>query len=130
MAEQGKILFEKMFIGDPVEIGTSKERYQDFLMEGEEVRMEFKGFRDALIFTDLRMAVIDPQGLRGKKVAIASIPWKSISAFSVENSGTFDMDAELKVCGSGFGICEVEFTKGTDVRAVNRFINTKVFGAG
>ena len=67
MAEQGKILFEKMFIGDPVEIGTSKERYQDFLMEGEEVRMEFKGFRDALIFTDLRMAVIDPQGLRGKK---------------------------------------------------------------
>ena len=99
-------------------------------MESEEVRMEFKGFRDALIFTDLRMAVIDPQGLRGKKVAIASIPWKSRSAFSVENSGTFDLDAELNVCGSGFGICEVEFTKGTDVRAVNRFINTKVFGAG
>ena len=76
------------------------------------------------------MAVIDPQGLRGKKVAIASIPWKSISTFSVENSGTFDLDAELKVCGSGFGICEVEFTKGTNVGAVNGFINTKIFGAG
>ena len=54
MAAQEKILFEKKFIGNPVEIGTSKERYQDFLMESEEVRMEFKGFRDALIFTDLR----------------------------------------------------------------------------
>ena len=128
MAEQVKILFGKKFIGNPVEIGTSKERYQDFLMEGEEVKMEFKGLRDALIFTDLRMVVIDPQGLRGKKVAVSSIPWKSISAFSVENSGTFDLDAELKVCGSGFGICEVEFTKGANIKAVNRFINTKVFG--
>ncbi len=128
MAEEGKTLFEKKFIGNPVGIGTSKEQYQDFLMEAEEVRMEFKGLRDALVFTDLRMVVIDPQGLRGKKVAVASIPWKSISAFSVENSGTFDLDAELKVCGSGFGICELKFTKGTDVKAVNRFMNAKIFG--
>ena len=129
MAEQAKTLFEKKFIGNPVEIGTSKERYQDFLMDGEEVRMEFKGIRDALVFTDIRMIVVDPQGLRGRKVSVASIPWKSVSAFSLENSGTFDLDAELKVCGSGFGICELQFTKGTDVKAVNKFVNTRIFGS-
>ena len=128
MAEQVKALFDKKFIGNPVDVGTSKERYQDFLMEGEEVRMEFKGIRDALVFTDVRMIVVDPQGLRGKKVAVTSIPWKSISAFSLENSGTFDLDAELKVCGSGFGICELQFTKGTDVKAVSRFMNAKILG--
>ena len=120
-------LFDRKFVGNPVPIGTSRDRYDGFLMDGEEVRREFKGIRDAMLFTDLRMIVIDPQGVRGKKVSIASIPWKSIAAFSVENSGTFDLEAELKICGSGFGICEVEFTKGTDVRAVNAFINAKVF---
>ena len=127
MADQ-QALFDKKFIGNPVEIGTSADRYQPFLMDGEAVEMEFKGLRDALVFTDRRLIVVDPQGLRGKKVAVSSIPWKSVSAFSLENSGTLDLDAELKVCGSGFGICELQFTKGTDVKAVNGFINTKVFG--
>ena len=120
-------LFGKKFIGNPVEVGTSADRYQEFLMDGEVVKMEFKGMRDALVFTDQRLMVIDPQGLRGKKVAVSSIPWRSVSAFSLENSGTLDLDAELKVCGSGFGICELEFTKGTDVKAVNAFINSRVF---
>ena len=120
-------LFEKKFIGSPVEVGTSADRYQEFLMDGEVVKMEFKGMRDALVFTDQRLMVIDPQGLRGRKVAVSSIPWRSVSAFSLENSGTLDLDAELKVCGSGFGICELEFTKGTDVKAVNTFINSRVF---
>ena len=57
-------------------------------MDGEVVKMEFKGMRDALVFTDQRLMVIDPQGLRGKKVAVSSIPWRSVSAFSLENSGT------------------------------------------
>ncbi|MYD91549.1 MAG: hypothetical protein F4Y08_14665 [Caldilineaceae bacterium SB0662_bin_9] len=40
------------------------------------------------------MIVIDPQGVRGKKVAINSIPWKSVTAFSRENAGTLDLDTE------------------------------------
>ena len=127
MAE--KTLFDKKFIGNPVEIGKSADRYRDFLMKDEAVKMEFKGLRDALVFTDRRLMVIDPQGLRGKKVAVSSIPWQSVTAFSLENSGTLDLDAELKVCGSGFGICELEFTKGTDVKAVSTFINERVFTA-
>ena len=92
--------------------------------------MEFKRIRDALVFTDSRMIVIDPQGIMGKKVTVISIPWNSITAFSLENSGTFDLDAKMKVCGSGFGICELQFTKGTDAREVNSFLNRKVFGLG
>jgi len=90
--------------------------------------MEFKGIRDGAVLTDRRMLVYNCQGILGKKVELASFPWRSITAFSVENSGTFDLDAEFKICGSGWGICEVTFTKGTDVRAVLRFLNAKVFG--
>lgn len=123
-------LFHGIYVGGAVRIGTSAERYRDFLLEGEEVRMEFKGVRDALLFTDLRMIVLDPQGLRGKKVAVVSIPWRSITAFSIENSGRLDLDAELKVSGSGFGICELSFAKGTDVRAVNAFLSRRILGGG
>ena len=77
--ETEKALFDKKFIGSPVEIGTSAGRYGAFLAEGETVRMEFKGLRDALVFTDRRLIVIDPQGLRGRKVAVSSIPWKSVT---------------------------------------------------
>lgn len=129
MAElQTTTLFDKMYVGGAVRIGTSAERYRDFLMESEEVRMEFKGVRDALLFTDVRMIVLDPQGIRGKKVAVVSVPWKSITAFSVENSGKLDLDAELKVSGSGFGVCELMFAKGTDVRAVNAFLAGRILG--
>ena len=40
MAE--KTLFDKKFIGNPVEIGKSADRYRDFLMKDEAVKMEFK----------------------------------------------------------------------------------------
>ena len=88
MPNEKEKLFDHVFVGKPVKVGTSGEQYAAFLTEGEEVRMEFKGLRDALVFTDLRMIVVDPQGLRGKKVAVTSIPWKLVSAFSLENSGT------------------------------------------
>ena len=128
MAELSHPFLSKKFVGGPTSIGKSSDRYAAFLMEGEQVQMEFKGIRDAAIFTDRRFIVIDPQGLRGKKVSISSFPWASITAFSLENSGTLDLDAELKICGSGWGVCEVMFTKGVDVSEVARFINEKIFG--
>lgn len=127
MAEISHPFLSKKFVGNPVSIGASAERYSAFLMEGEQVQMEFKGLRDAALFTDRRFIVIDPQGLRGKKVSVSSFPWSKITAFSLENSGTLDLDAELKICGSGWGVCEVMFTKGVDVAKVARFINSKIF---
>ncbi len=47
MAE--KTLFDKKFIGNPVEIGTSASHYKDFLMKDEAVKMEFKGLWDTLL---------------------------------------------------------------------------------
>ena len=35
--------------------------------------------------------------MTGKKVTYKSIPYRSISRFSVETSGHFDLDAELKI---------------------------------
>lgn len=129
MAEASHPFMGKVYVGHPVEKGVAAEVYANVIMDGEDVEMEFKGYRDGAIFTDRRLLVYNRQGLTGKKIEIASFPWRAITAFSVENSGTFDLDAEFKICGSGWGVCEVIFTKGTDVKAVLRYMNAKVFGS-
>lgn len=67
------------------------------LANGEEIDVAFKLVRDLIVFTDRRLILVDKQGLTGKKVDYHSVPFKSISHFSVETAGHFDLDAELKI---------------------------------
>lgn len=70
---------------------------QDVLIPSERVELAFKLVRDLIVFTDKRLIIVDKQGLTGKKVEYKSIPYHSISRFSVETAGHFDLDAELKI---------------------------------
>src|ERR1041384_5833336 len=67
----------------------------------ERVEKAFKLIRDLIVFTDKRLILIDKQGVTGKKVEYHSIPYRSVTHFSVETAGTFDLDAELKIWISG-----------------------------
>jgi hypothetical protein len=93
------------------------------LIEGEEVIKAFRIVRDLFIFTDKRLLLVDKQGLTGKKAEYHSIPYKSISHFSVETAGTFDMDAEMKIYISGNPTpIEREFRRGTDIVGVQKIL--------
>ena len=70
---------------------------QDVLLEQEQVEMAFSLVRDLIVFTESRLILVDKQGMTGKKVSYKSIPYRSISRFTVETSGHFDLDAELKI---------------------------------
>lgn len=67
------------------------------LIQNEKVEHAYKIIRDLIVFTSKRLILIDKQGLTGKKVEYHSIPYKSITHFSVETAGHFDLDAELKI---------------------------------
>lgn len=67
------------------------------LAEDEKVDIAFKLIRDLIVFTDRRLILVDKQGMTGKKIEYHSVPYKSISHFSVETAGHFDLDAELKI---------------------------------
>ena len=53
------------------------------------------------MFTNKRLVLVDKQGMTGSKVEYHSLPYKSITHFSIETGGTFDLDAELKIWISG-----------------------------
>ena len=91
------------------------------LIEGEQVVRAFKIIRDLFVFTDKRLLLIDKQGLTGKKAEYHSIPYRSISHFSVETAGTFDMDAEMKIYISGnMNPIQREFRRGADIQGVQK----------
>lgn len=69
----------------------------DVLVTGEQVELAFSLVRDLIVFTEKRLILVDKQGMTGKKVSYKSIPYRSISRFTVETSGHFDLDAELKI---------------------------------
>jgi hypothetical protein len=73
------------------------KQYSQLLCDGEEIELGFKLIRDMFIFTNKRLILVDKQGLTGSKTEYKSISYKSISRFSVETAGTFDLDAELKI---------------------------------
>ena len=90
-------------LGNASTISTAEAKAElaRILLEGENVNAAFKLVRDIFVFTDKRLILVDKQGLTGKKTEIQSIPYKSISRFSVETAGRFDLDSELKIWISG-----------------------------
>jgi hypothetical protein len=79
------------------DLGTVSKDLELILTNHERVEKAFKLIRDLIVFTDKRLLLIDKQGMTGKKVEYHSIPYRSVTHFSVETAGTFDLDAELKI---------------------------------
>ena len=80
-----------------VDIDSVEKELELIVIDNERVEKAYKLIRDLIVFTNTRLILIDKQGVTGKKVEYHSIPYKSITHFSVETAGTFDLDAELKI---------------------------------
>jgi hypothetical protein len=122
-------LFQKI-LGNASEVSVESltEKYGRLLAEGEVVELGFKLIRDTYIITDKRLILIDVQGITGSKREYHSLPYKSISRFSLETAGTFDLDAELKIwiSSSDSPTLAKRFNKNIDVYAVQAFLAGKV----
>ena len=95
--------------------------------EDEQVYAGFKVIRDTWIFTDRRLILVDVQGMTGRKKEYLSIPYNKITMYSVETTGAFDLDAELKLwIGSNPQPIEKKFNKSVDVYAVQGLLTQLV----
>lgn len=84
-----------------VDAAEVQQECSKIFAKGEIVERAYKLIRDMFIFTNKRLILIDKQGLTGKKMEYHSLPYKSITHFSIETAGNFDLDAELKIWVSG-----------------------------
>ncbi|ADL51688.1 PH domain-containing protein [Clostridium cellulovorans] len=84
-----------------VNVQEVQKEYANVLASSETIEKAYKLLRDMFIFTNKRLILVDKQGVTGKKTEYHSIPYKSITHFSIETAGSFDLDAELKIWISG-----------------------------
>ena len=104
---------------------TSPEAARDvlpLLIDDERVVGCYKGVRDFVTFTTLRIISVNVQGITGKKKDFTSLPYSKIQAFSVETSGVLDMDSELEMYFSGLGKVKFEFTGESDIVKIGKLI--------
>lgn len=102
------------------------KKAQDLIVHGEEILDSYKSMRDGIVFTSMRIIIINVQGITGKKVDYTSIPYKRINVYSIETSGTFDLDAELDLFISGMGSLRFEFKGKSDIREISRYISQAI----
>eukprot|EP00590_Aulacoseira_subarctica_P012273 CAMPEP_0172418848 /NCGR_PEP_ID=MMETSP1064-20121228/5295_1 /TAXON_ID=202472 /ORGANISM="Aulacoseira subarctica , Strain CCAP 1002/5" /LENGTH=606 /DNA_ID=CAMNT_0013157975 /DNA_START=12 /DNA_END=1829 /DNA_ORIENTATION=+ len=82
---------------DPIEVHSQLHGDTHMLQHDEKVVLAYKNGRDMLVFTNKRVFIIDTKGHSGKKICFVSVPYTSITAFSVESAGSWDADAEFKL---------------------------------
>lgn len=104
-------------------ISNGEKVVSELLISGETVIGSYISMRDRVVFTNKRIISCNVQGITGKKVDYTSIPYSKIQTYSVETSGTFDLDAELEVWLSGVGRVKFEIAGGTDIRALCKSIS-------
>ncbi|CAG23099.1 PH domain-containing protein [Photobacterium profundum] len=110
-------------------IADATEELSTILGPNEHIEIAYKLVRDMIVLTDQRLLLIDKQGLTGKKVEYRSIPYKAITMYTVESTGHFDLDAELKVWVSGQSEpISLEFNGKTNIYAMQGVLTAKIAG--
>ena len=106
-----------------VDIEELRKEFGEILINGEDIEAAFRIFRDKWVFTNMRLIMLDVQGVTGSKREYRSVPYHSINQFSVETGGTFDDDCEMKLWIRGMHEpLKKEFKRNIDVKALQRML--------
>ena len=100
------------------------EKVNELLLDDEDIIDAYKSMRDGVVFTSKRIIVVNVQGITGSKKDFTSLPYKNIVAYSIETSGTFDLDSELEIYFSAIGKLKFEFTGQSSMVEISKIISS------
>ena len=101
------------------------DEYGDLLIENESIEVGFNIFRDKFIFTNKRLIIVDVQGITGSKIEYLMVPYSKITKYSIETSGSFDLDAELKIwIGSESEPIQKKFNKKVNIYDLQKVLSS------
>jgi hypothetical protein len=103
--------------------------YSQLLVDGEIIEVVFVVARDTFLFTNKRLIIVDIQGISGQQIEYLSLPYSSITKFSVQTGGNFDLNAELKLwIVSDTVPLEKKFNKDVNIYEVQKVLARHVLG--
>jgi hypothetical protein len=81
----------------PMNPSDANDEFARLLAQGEKIYAAFDWVRDAMLFTNGRLILVDKQGVTGKKIEYLSIPYRSITHFAVQTEGHLMAEATLTI---------------------------------
>ena len=127
-------IFDNTYQVDAKEAEDSvRSKYPKLLHEAETIELAFKDRggkgRDKEYFTSHRILIKDGKGIGSKRKNYMSIPYASITAFSVQSAGALmDGDCEFSVWSTGgYPKISIPFSAtNVDIYQVYQFLNAKI----
>ena len=98
----------------------------DLLIEGERPVAAFKTVRDQVIFTTMRIFVVNVQGKKRKKTSYFSYPYSKVQYFGVETAGVIDIDSELILAFSNGAKLSFDFKTDVDIKKICALVSKYV----
>jgi len=102
------------------------EKIQELLLGGEHILNSSKSQKVGVVFTSLRVFIVNTQGLRGKKIDATCLPYKSISYYSVETLGSFDKDIVLTLYGRDSGKVVFNLNSDSNILEISKAISEAI----
>ncbi len=117
-----------MGLTSDVDVEDVRSELAPIMIDGEQIVLAFMVVRDMLVFTDLRLIIVDKQGMTGRKRMIQSIPYRAITTFSIETAGTFDSDSEMTIWMSGQPPLTRELSRRSNIAGIQKALAEGVLG--
>lgn len=119
---------DSVFNLKPIPLQNMRQDVSALLIKDEQPVMAFQTVRDQLVFTNKRILAIDVQGLTGKRVMFASMPYSKVQFFSIQTQGFMELfpDSELFLSFSNGFTAKFEFKGNVDIAAIGRMISEYV----
>jgi hypothetical protein len=107
----------------PMNPSDASAEFARLLANGEQIYAAFDFVRDAMLFTNGRLILVDKQGMTGKKIEYQSIPYRSILYFSVTTEGHLFAEARMHLYVDGMkDPIEKEFNDKVDIYQVQAIL--------
>ena len=119
---------DSVFNLKPIQLSEVRKDVSALFIQGEQPVMAFQTIRDQLVFTNKRIIAIDVQGITGKRVSFASMPYSKIQFFSVQTQGFMEIfpDSELMLSFTNGFHAKFEFKGNVDIAQIGRMISEYV----
>ena len=117
-----------LFSASELDVGQAQKEFGHVLLRQESVMAAFRTIRDSIVLTDLRIIYVNVQGITGSKIDFQSIPWRSVTRFSIETAGSFDLDADMNIWVSGAAApIEAKISRKSDPHKIQQIMSEQVF---
>ena len=100
----------------------TKDWAEDLISEHEYISMGFSSLTYNLVFTSKRIIIMNAKVITKKKKEFTSIPYSSISYYSIDTEGFLKNSTGLEIFVKDLGLLRIQFNSETDIKEIGKLI--------